>query len=409
MIPRPLERSSGALALDPSHAPSHLLLKLIYIATLNVHKFNLERGHKSELILRDFSQIDAILLSSHESFKSTPRRFQDSASAARHDETMRVHHLNCGSFCPFGGRLMDGRTKGVRPARLVCHTLLIETDQGLVLVDTGLGLQDARQPRARMAEFFIDLLRPTLTEDETAIRQIEKLGFKADDVRHIVLTHLDFDHAGGLSDFPQAQVHLLAAEFRAATHVKSLLDIGRYRPAQWSGTGHWKKYSAGGDRWFGFDAVRDLAGLPPDILLIPLIGHTWGHSGVAVHDGTRWLLHAGDAYFYRNEMNWAQPACTPGLRLYQRMMEVDRRARLRNQRRLRELGRDHGDEVTIFSAHDRTEFDQLRAASEARERPLLTERRHELREPSPSAERASEGPSGRPERHESSETTSDLL
>jgi glyoxylase-like metal-dependent hydrolase (beta-lactamase superfamily II) len=51
----------------------------------------------------------------------------------------------------------------------------------------------------------------------------------------------------------------------------------------------------------GFEAVRDLDGLPPEILLVPLAGHTWGHSAVAIDTGDGWLLHAGDAYFFRGE------------------------------------------------------------------------------------------------------------
>ncbi|MFE6931116.1 MBL fold metallo-hydrolase [Streptomyces sp. NPDC057699] len=43
---------------------------------------------------------------------------------------------------------------------------------------------------------------------QTAARQVEKLGFSRDDVRHIVLTHFDADRIGGLADFPDAQVHL---------------------------------------------------------------------------------------------------------------------------------------------------------------------------------------------------------
>ncbi|MCT9113339.1 MBL fold metallo-hydrolase [Streptomyces mirabilis] len=39
-----------------------------------------------------------------------------------------------------------------------------------------------------------------------------ELGFDRTDVRHIVLTHFDADHIGGLSDFPHAQVHVTAAE-----------------------------------------------------------------------------------------------------------------------------------------------------------------------------------------------------
>ena len=48
------------------------------------------------------------------------------------------------------------------------------------------------------------------------MRQIQRLGFDPRDVRDIVLTHLDFDHAGGLCDFPEARVHLLGAELAGA-------------------------------------------------------------------------------------------------------------------------------------------------------------------------------------------------
>lgn len=51
----------------------------------------------------------------------------------------RVHHLNCVSSCPLGGALMDGRTASLR-GRLACHCLLVETGDGLVLVDTGFGI-----------------------------------------------------------------------------------------------------------------------------------------------------------------------------------------------------------------------------------------------------------------------------
>ena len=59
---------------------------------------------------------------------------------------MRIHHLSCGTDCPLGGALFDGRSRGLT-GRLVCHCLLIETDRdGLVLVDTGYGLRDVDHP-----------------------------------------------------------------------------------------------------------------------------------------------------------------------------------------------------------------------------------------------------------------------
>ena len=275
---------------------------------------------------------------------------------------MRVHHLNCVSSCPLGGRLMDGRSgSALQRGRLCCHCLLVETNDGLVLVDTGFGVQDVRQPRRRLSSFFLALLSPDFREEMTAVRQIERLGHRAEDVRHIVLTHLDFDHAGGLDDFPHATVHLLQQERDDALAQRSWLDRQRFRPQQWSSRPRWQVHggdAAGGDRWFGFEHVRGGHGLPPDVLLVPLPGHTLGHAGVAVRDRGRWLLLAGDAYFHHAEMQSDRPWCTPGLRLYQTMMEKDRRARFLNRQKLRELRRTQA-EVELFCAHDPAAFERL--------------------------------------------------
>ncbi len=274
-------------------------------------------------------------------------------------EPMRVHHLNATSMCPVGGALVDGRTAALR-GRVACHCLLVETREGLVLVDTGLGLRDVAEPRRRLSRAVAALLAPELNERMTAVRQIERLGFEAEDVRHVVLTHLDFDHAGGLDDFPQAAVHLLAEERDAAVARRTILDRLRYRPQQWSSQARWRAYARGeGEPWFGFDAVRDLEGLPPEILLVPLVGHTRGHAGVAVRGEHGWILLAGDAYFYHAEMDPELPRCTPGLRLLQALVEKDRRARLWNRDRLRLLAMDHGGEVTVTCSHDPLEFEQL--------------------------------------------------
>ena len=272
---------------------------------------------------------------------------------------MRIHHLNCISTCPLGGKLMDGRTSLFRRGELACHCLLVETGSSLVLVDTGLGLKDVRLPRPRLSWFFLWLLHPDFREEMTAIRQIQRLGFDPRDVRHIVLTHLDFDHAGGLDDFPHATVHMLAAERESAAAQRTWLDRQRYRPQQWTTRDKWRVYPhTGGERWFGFERVRALEGLPPEIALVPLVGHTFGHTGVAVQREGRWLLQAGDAYFHHGEMDFHRPRCTPGLRFYQWMMQKDGRARLANQQRLRELRRAHGNVVEIVCGHDPYEFER---------------------------------------------------
>jgi glyoxylase-like metal-dependent hydrolase (beta-lactamase superfamily II) len=273
---------------------------------------------------------------------------------------MRVHHLNCVSGCPLGGRWMDARSPSIwQRGVLTNHCILVELAGELVLLDTGYGLNDVRDPNGRLSRFFLMLLDPDFREEMTAVRQIARLGYDPRDVRHIVLTHLDFDHAGGLDDFPEARVHLLAAERDSAVARRTPLDRMRYRPQQWSSRERWLSYVYGaGERWFGFERVRKLEGVPPEILMIPLVGHTFGHAGIAVQGDDGWLLLAGDAYFFHREMDAAHPWCTPGLRFYQWMMEKNRGDRLANQQRLRELVFRHGDEVTVVCSHDPVEFER---------------------------------------------------
>jgi len=58
-------------------------------------------------------------------------------------------------------------------APVICHVLLVETDNGLVLVDSGFGLQDCRDPsRIGPARH---LIRPIFDVGETAVRQVEAL------------------------------------------------------------------------------------------------------------------------------------------------------------------------------------------------------------------------------------------
>lgn len=279
---------------------------------------------------------------------------------------MRIHHLNCGTDCPVGGALFDGRSLGPF-GQLVCHCLLIETDaHGLVLIDTGFGLNDVAHPHEppepRISTAWRAMLNIQLRERETARRQVEALGLDPADVRHIVLTHLDFDHAGGLQDFPGATIHVMAREYADAIGPRDgIVAEARWRPAQYANLTRWRRYAARGDAWFGFEAVRDLDGLPPEILMVPLPGHTWGHAGVAIRGEHGWLLHAGDAYFYRGEMRGARRRCTPGLRGYQRLMQVDADARLSNQARLRALSIARAGEVTITCAHDPVEYERCRA------------------------------------------------
>jgi glyoxylase-like metal-dependent hydrolase (beta-lactamase superfamily II) len=261
---------------------------------------------------------------------------------------MKVHHLNCGTMCPHGRRLFAGEGGWTEPARFVCNCLLIETDDGLVLVDTGFGVEDTRD-LGRLGPVF-KLMRPRAEERETAVEQVKALGFDPADVRRILATHLDPDHSGGLPDFPEAEVHVFARELEEALDP-ALRERPRYRQSHWAHGPNWIRHEISGDEWFGFEGVRVLPDTGVEMLLVPLTGHSLGHCAVAVNTPAGWLLHCGDAYFHHGEVA-SPPHCPPGLSFFQLANAADTKQRKANQERLRELISRHGEEVELICSHD---------------------------------------------------------
>ena len=269
-----------------------------------------------------------------------------------------VHHLNCATMCPIAGFLLGGTSwRG----HWVAHCLLLETERdGLVLVDTGFGTRDV-EGTSGLRGTFRALAKPALSRDETALAQVEALGYRPADVKHIVVTHLDLDHAGGLVDFPHAKVHLHAREHAAAMARKHFKERERYMKAHWAHGPKWEVYSEDGDTWRGLPAVTRLRGIDADIGLLPMHGHTRGHSAIVVRNGERWLVHAGDAYFHRNAIEAGKR--TPfGVATFERATEMNPAARRASLAALRQLATSYPD-LDVFCAHDAGEYAALRRPS----------------------------------------------
>ncbi|MEJ2488051.1 MAG: MBL fold metallo-hydrolase [Anaerolineales bacterium] len=192
---------------------------------------------------------------------------------------MTVHLLNCGSMNPYFPPVKNGIT-----------CLLAETNLGLVLVDTGFGLNDIQHPRLAM-RFYLTMMRSPRDVNETAYYHLKRLGYNPNDMRHIIMTHLHFDHAGGLADFPKAKIHLSQPELDHITRGRLGWEYDR---SHFEHGPVWTPHQLTGESWFGFDAIR-LEVFTPEIWLVPLTGHSPGHAGVAIATGSGWILHAGDA------------------------------------------------------------------------------------------------------------------
>lgn len=228
-----------------------------------------------------------------------------------------------------------------------CHCLLVMTPRAVVLIDTGIGLRDIAAPEHRIGKAAIDAAGFKFLPAVTAIRQLESRGIAATAVTDIVLTHCDSDHVGGLSDFPDARVHLALEEKRNLDSCNP-----RYTPNQFSHGPNWRTYPENDSEVLDLPSRRVVNSAGVDIQLVPLFGHTNGHCGVALRHNGGWLLHVGDAYYLRDELeNESHP--------------ISELAKLRadnNDQRLESLGRLHrlvrrnDVELAWFGSHDLTEL-----------------------------------------------------
>ena len=252
---------------------------------------------------------------------------------------MKIHHLNCGSLKP--------PTPDVDS---IVYCLLVETSSGLVLVDTGFGTKDYSQPTAKM-RFFLYYMGVPRKIEETAFCQVQELGYRPADVKHIIQTHLHIDHAGGLGDFPWAKVHVYRNEYQAIQNPKGLMEFA-YVQSHWSHGPDWVIHDLVGEEWFGFNSITVLQTPEADFHLLPLPGHTRGHCGVAIGKPGKWLLHCGDAaspYYSGADLHDRGPSAYV---LNFIPISVAQSIMGPHTSNLRSLLKDHEDQIQAISSHD---------------------------------------------------------
>ncbi len=217
------------------------------------------------------------------------------------------------------------------------------------MVDSGFGSDDIANPALRIGPLR-HVLRPALAEVETAAHQIDHLGFRRDDVRNIIATHLDFDHIGGISDFPDALVHTTSAEAFGALRSRSARERFRYRREQIARSVTFVEHDPVGEQWRGFAAAKELTEIAPGIVLLALPGHSRGHACVAVDAGHRWVLHAGDAFYHHHTIDGQGRA--PAVVAMTEIAFAHNRKQVRdNHARLSELYRRSDPDLLIVNAH----------------------------------------------------------
>ena len=106
-----------------------------------------------------------------------------------------------------------------------------------------------------------------------------------------------------------------------------------------------------GETWRGFAAAKELTEISPGIVLVSLPGHSRGHACVAVDAGHRWVLHCGDAFYYRGTID-RTTAVPAAVRYTEPLIAFDRKQVRANHERLAELYARREPDLLIVSAHD---------------------------------------------------------
>ena len=247
---------------------------------------------------------------------------------------IKIHHLNCTNIkSPFGSA--------------IGHCMLLEGSNRFVLIDSGIGLSETQQPELKLGKELIDIVGFKFDEEFTAVKQIEKLGFRPEDVGDCICSHLDPDHIGGLADFPNMKVHVAKEEYES---FKSGNE--RYLPHQLEHNPRIQLYDKNDSEWYGLPARKIDLDFDVVIYLIPLFGHTLGHCGVTFKKNGVWVFYVGDAYYYQAEINQLDHPVDE----LATIRAVDNELRKESLNRVREIVKKYGNEIEYFGYHDPSEF-----------------------------------------------------
>jgi len=234
-------------------------------------------------------------------------------------------------------------------ARVPVVAFLVEhPTAGPLLIDTGFGRGVAEKSLREVGPVNALLFRGgvEMRPDQTVAAQLSGGGVDPSAIGLIVMTHLHFDHAGGLRDFPGATVLVSEREW-AAAHRRSAPFAG-YVSGHLDERLEYRTLDFGAARPSGgFERTLDVFG-DGSVVLAYTPGHSAGHLSVMLRLREREVLVAGDAvYTLATLRGERRPFHT-----------ADPKAFEHSLRQLRAFDRAHPDAVVIPS-HDMGAWRQL--------------------------------------------------
>ena len=162
---------------------------------------------------------------------------------------------------------------------------VIEHPRGWVLFDTGGHPSLAEDASLKLGPEAANW-RVELTPSDGIVQQLERLGLVPGDLAAVVMSHLHFDHAGGLEFIADVPVHVQALELdNALAPPKS--QPGMYAPSD---------YDSSSIKWRPIARQHDLFD-DGTLVCVPTPGHTPGHQSLLVRLQGRTVFLLGDAAY----------------------------------------------------------------------------------------------------------------
>jgi len=196
----------------------------------------------------------------------------------------KLYAFNCG-FERFPNALFDPFSPEPGAQREIPYFFyLLEHPQGRVLFDTGVNpalIADIKAYLGPEADNWGIAVGPA----DDARAKLAVLGIAPGDIRHVVVSHLHYDHSGGIQSFPNAQIWMQRAEWDFA-NAPPVYQEGLYIRSEFSIPQERLNLVQGEHDLFGDGAIR----------MVPTPGHTPGHQSLLAHGRHAYVLTADAAY-----------------------------------------------------------------------------------------------------------------
>jgi len=203
-------------------------------------------------------------------------------------------------------------TRDEREATPIPCFLIRHPSAGLILVDTGLHPSIASDPAENLGRLTTWLMRPSMDPGQDVLSQLRDRNVNPSDIRMVIFTHLHYDHASAISEFPDATLIVNADEWHYAATVRNPVFKG-YRRQQYDFAFDYRTITFDSEKvssYASFGRTLDLFG-DGSVRVASTPGHSPGHQSLICRLKERDLLISGDALYKERQLEAG--ADLPGL------------------------------------------------------------------------------------------------